>query len=176
MPDSGDESLGDGSRRVRSHLEDRSAKPNPPDAVVHDQDRPSCGVLPLVGTAAAGSFRVSHLFAERLHRQVAHDGEGEIEAARIVTDADLAGGCNFIDYVELPPGTSIGDHEHAFEEEELYLVLSGNGVMRLGDDQFPVGPGDLVRNPPGGWHGLTNPGPATLRLFVFELSVPGGRN
>lgn len=125
---------------------------------------------------ARDGFRMSHLFAERLHRQVAHDGEGEIEAARIVTDADLAGGCNFIDYVELPPGTSIGDHEHAFEEEELYLVLSGNGVMRLGYDQFPVGPGDLVRNPPGGRHGLTNPGPATLRLFVFELSVPGGKN
>lgn len=119
---------------------------------------------------------MSHLFAERLRRQVAHEGEGEIEAARIVTDTDLAGGCAFIDYVELPPGTSIGDHTHAFDEEEFYLVLSGSGVMRLGEDRFPVGPGDLVRNPPGGLHGLANPGPTTLRLFVFELSVPGGKD
>jgi 2-deoxy-scyllo-inosamine dehydrogenase (SAM-dependent) len=125
--------------------------------------------------AAREGFRVSHLFSEGLHRQVAHEGEGEIEAVRIVTAADLVGGCNFIDYVELPPGTSVGDHEHALDEEEFYLVLSGSGVMRLGDDCFPVGPGDLVRNPPGGLHGLVNTGPSTLKLFVFELSVRGGK-
>jgi radical SAM protein with 4Fe4S-binding SPASM domain len=123
--------------------------------------------------AAREGFRVSHLFSEGLHRQAAHDGEGEIEAARIVTHADLSGGCNFIDYVELPPGTSVGEHTHALDEEEFYLVLSGSGVMRLGEDSFPVGPGDLVRNPPGGFHGLANTGPATLKLFVFELSVRG---
>jgi quercetin dioxygenase-like cupin family protein len=97
-----------------------------------------------------------------------------VHAARIAQQVDLRGGCNFIDYVELPPGTSIGDHRHSPTEEEFYLVLDGTGLMRLEADTFPVTAGDLVRNPPGGLHGMTNTDrQALLRLFVFELAVDG---
>ncbi|MGQ4619740.1 cupin domain-containing protein [Nocardia sp. R7R-8] len=102
---------------------------------------------------------------------MAHFGDGEVLAKRIVTGADLAGGCNFIDYVEIPPGVSIGDHRHTEAEEEFYLFLSGAGLMRLEDDVFEVAAGDLVRNKPNGLHGLTNNGPEIIRLFVFELAV-----
>jgi mannose-6-phosphate isomerase-like protein (cupin superfamily) len=101
----------------------------------------------------------------------AHGGEGRIRFARVGDREELAGGCNFIDYAELPPGTSIGRHRHADDEEELYLVLEGEGEMWRDGERFAVREGHLVRNAPGGEHGLHNPGPAVLRLFVFELRV-----
>jgi mannose-6-phosphate isomerase-like protein (cupin superfamily) len=101
----------------------------------------------------------------------AHGGDGRIRFARIADAGALAGGCNFIDYAELPPGASIGRHRHAADEEELYLVLGGEGVMWRDGERFAVREGDLVRNAPGGEHGLENPGPEVLRLFVLELRV-----
>jgi mannose-6-phosphate isomerase-like protein (cupin superfamily) len=101
----------------------------------------------------------------------AHGGDGRIQFARIAAAGDLAGGCNFIDYAELPPGASIGRHRHACDEEELYLVLRGRGRMWRDGESFPVGEGDLVRNPPGGEHELCNTGDVPLHLFVFELRV-----
>ena len=102
---------------------------------------------------------------------VAHGGDGRIRFARIADAAALTGGCNFIDYAELPPGTSIGRHRHAGDEEEFYLVLEGAGSMWRDGESFEVRAGDLIRNAPGGEHGLRNTGDVPLRLFVFELRV-----
>jgi len=101
----------------------------------------------------------------------AHAGEGRIQFARIAEAGALRGGCNFIDYAEVPPGASIGRHRHGDDEEELYLILDGNGQMWRNGESFAVRAGDLVRNPPGGEHGLRNTGTTLLRLFVFELQV-----
>ena len=107
----------------------------------------------------------------RWPRCSAHAGTGLIRFARIAGAGDLAGSCNFIDYAEVPPGASIGRHRHGDDEEELYLVLDGEGQMWRNGETFDVRGGDLVRNPPGGEHGLRNTGDAPLRLFVFELRV-----
>jgi len=102
---------------------------------------------------------------------VAHGGEGLIRFARIAEAGGLAGGCNFIDYAELPPGASIGRHRHRDDEEELYLILDGEGRMVRDGEAFDVRAGDLIRNRPGGEHGLCNTGDRPLRIFVFELRV-----
>jgi mannose-6-phosphate isomerase-like protein (cupin superfamily) len=101
----------------------------------------------------------------------AHGGEGLIRFARIVDRAGLAGGCNFIDLAELPPGTSVGLHTHASTEEEFYLVLTGTGEMTRNGEVFQVHAGDLIRNPPGGTHALRNTGTQPLKIFVFEIAV-----
>jgi len=99
----------------------------------------------------------------------AHGGEGAIRFARIAEAAAFAGGCNFVDYAELPPGSSIGRHRHADDEEELYLVLAGDGTMWRDGASFAVRTGELIRNRPGGTHELRNTGAGVLRLFVIEL-------
>lgn len=102
----------------------------------------------------------------------AHEGVGEIRFARLAQRSELSGTCNFIDLAVLPPGSSIGRHRHREDEEEFYLVLEGRGRMWRDGQSFEVRAGDLVRTPPGGAHGLENPGPGELRLFVFEVGVP----
>lgn len=112
-----------------------------------------------------------NIFALPLQSAVAHHGIGLVNAVRIARAGDVAGACDFIDYAEVPHGNSIGDHRHGLDEEEFYLVLAGSGVLLQEVDRFPVVAGDLVRNPPGGFHGLRNTGDGPLRLFIFQLSV-----
>jgi mannose-6-phosphate isomerase-like protein (cupin superfamily) len=118
-------------------------------------------------------FDKANLRSLPLVEQPAHGGVGSIRMARVADRSDFAGGCNFVDYAVVPPGVSIGEHRHAPEEEELYLVLSGTALVSRGSELIPVRAGDLVRNPPGQLHGLRNEGSEEVELFVFELEVRG---
>lgn len=129
--------------------------------------------MAVIRSGVDGRFDRVRLDEVVLGRQVAHDGEGLIGFARLAERSTVQGECNFIDLAVLPPGASIGRHRHGEDEEEYYLVLSGDGTMWRDGDEFPVGPGDLVRNRPGGSHGLVNTGTEDLRLFVVELPVAG---
>jgi len=59
------------------------------------------------------------------------------------------------------PGGSTRRHRHR-TAEEVYLVISGEGRMELGDARFGLAPGDAVAIPPGTSHCLHNPGPEAL--------------
>ncbi|MGH8069844.1 MAG: cupin domain-containing protein [Candidatus Entotheonellia bacterium] len=121
--------------------------------------------------ATDAPFEQCNLYQLTLGETQAHGGTGWIRFARVATHQTLAGACNFIDYARLPPGATVGEHTHGEGEEEFYLILSGVGEMRLNGRVFPVRPGDLVRNPPGGTHALINTGPEELQMFVFEIQV-----
>jgi mannose-6-phosphate isomerase-like protein (cupin superfamily) len=106
--------------------------------------------------------------AARLHETIAHDGIGKILTCRVEAHG-VIGAANFIDITVMPPGTSIGLHTHGPADEEIYVVISGNGRMRLDAEEFAVGPGDVIVNSRCGTHGLINIGSKELRLVVVEL-------
>lgn len=116
-------------------------------------------------------FGRCNLYALELESVQAHAGKGLIRFKRIITHQGLAGACNFIDFTSMPPGTTIGEHVHNDQEEEFYLILQGTGQMWCNGEEFPVVPGDLIRNPPGGTHRLANTGQEELHMLVFELQV-----
>jgi mannose-6-phosphate isomerase-like protein (cupin superfamily) len=64
----------------------------------------------------------------------------------------------------LPPGTATTPHYHP-RSEEIYYILQGQGVMRIGDEVREVGPLDAIAIPPGAIHQLRNPGPEPLVLL-----------
>lgn len=69
----------------------------------------------------------------------------------------------------VPAGGSTLAHFHR-ESEEIYLVASGTGRMRLGEDERAIGAGDCVVIPPGTVHRLwADPGAA---LVVVCSCVP----
>jgi mannose-6-phosphate isomerase-like protein (cupin superfamily) len=102
------------------------------------------------------------------HRMVAHDGKGEILTSR-AEEVSTVGAANFLDLTILPPGTSIGVHTHGPADEEIYVIVSGEGTMRLEDEEFAVVPGDVIVNQRRGTHGLANTGTEPIRLVVVEL-------
>jgi len=105
-----------------------------------------------------------------LDEVTAHHGDGNILFSRIFGTGEFQGPWNFVDYAVLPRGASIGVHTHG-ENEELYLVLEGEGLMHLDGREFRVRPGSVVINRPGGTHGLKNEGTTPLKLFVVEVRV-----
>jgi quercetin dioxygenase-like cupin family protein len=53
------------------------------------------------------------------------------------------------------PGSSHEHHRHANAEEIQYLVR-GEGVVLDGDDEIPMGPGDVILTHKNVWHGFRN--------------------
>lgn len=98
------------------------------------------------------------------------DGEGECIGVTAFTADDFASKVMGVGMTIIPPGASIGDHPHG-NEEEVYAILSGEGVATLDGAQQRVRPGDIMLNAPGGTHGLVNDGSEDLVLFAFAASV-----
>lgn len=67
----------------------------------------------------------------------------------------------------LKPGAGIGYHEQ--NEDEVYYVLSGRGVMTLDGRPTDVGPGAAILTRTGSSHGLKQVGTDDLVLMIaFE--------
>ncbi len=78
----------------------------------------------------------------------------------------------FCDVYCFEPGQEQAGHKHAVGDK-LYYVLSGAGRIRVGGEERPVAPGDLVCAPAGEDHGVHNPGPERLVLLVMMAPKPG---
>ena len=61
-------------------------------------------------------------------------------------------------------GAETEEHYHG-AIEEIYFFTSGAGVMKLGDEESEVSPGDTVVIPPGTPHKLRNTGTEALKLL-----------
>lgn len=61
-------------------------------------------------------------------------------------------------------GASTQLHWHQ-QSEEIYHITAGEGVMTLGDAEFPVQVGDSICIPPGTRHCIKNTGRAPLHIL-----------
>ena len=77
----------------------------------------------------------------------------------------------FCDIYCFEPGQSQAGHAHG-DSDKVYLVLEGAGEFSVGDETARLGPGEAVRAPAGQIHGITNPGPHRLILYVFMAPKP----
>lgn len=69
----------------------------------------------------------------------------------------------------VPPGkAAFPFHSHTVNEE-MFVILSGSGELRLGDRAYPLRAGDVVACPPGGpetAHQIRNTGQEELRYLA----------
>jgi mannose-6-phosphate isomerase-like protein (cupin superfamily) len=70
----------------------------------------------------------------------------------------------------LKPGSGIGYHEQ--NEDEIYYVLSGRGVMTVDGKSFDVTPGTAVLTRPGSAHGLKQAGNEDLVIMINYEQQP----
>ena len=70
----------------------------------------------------------------------------------------------------LPTGAGTIPHHHV-RTEEIYYILQGEGVARIGDETRAVGPGDAIAIPPGVVHQVRNSGQGVLRFLCCCTGV-----
>ena len=72
---------------------------------------------------------------------------------------------------ELPPGCAqCPFHSHRVEEE-MFLILEGEGELRFGDQKYRIGKHDVIACPTGGpatAHQIINTGSTTLRYLSLS--------
>ncbi len=77
----------------------------------------------------------------------------------------------FCDIYCFEPGQSQAAQAHG-GSDKVYLVLEGSGEFAIGEETARLGPGEAVLAPAGVDHGVTNPGPERLMLYVFMTPKP----
>ncbi|MCL2512604.1 MAG: cupin domain-containing protein [Oscillospiraceae bacterium] len=98
-----------------------------------------------------------------------HGGEGLARMSSVYRRAELDSPLSFINYTVLPPGASIGIHTHR-DDEEVYVILEGTGIMEVDGAKIPVKAGDTVLNKPFGSHALYNGPGGDMRVLIFEAA------
>ena len=68
----------------------------------------------------------------------------------------------------LLPGQTARAHDHA-DMHEVFLVESGAGLMRVGDQEFALAAGTCVAVEPGESHEIENTGKDDLVLIYFGI-------
>lgn len=105
---------------------------------------------------------------QNFKKESAHGGRSTILTKRAFQNLE-ATNCNFIDLTIVPPRAEIGVHTHQLNNEELYIIISGEGKMFTDGEEFDVSSGDVVFNRPGGTHGLRNTSKTEMKLVVIEI-------
>ncbi|MDD2765453.1 MAG: cupin domain-containing protein [Opitutaceae bacterium] len=72
----------------------------------------------------------------------------------------------------IPPGASVCPFHSHLGQWELFVVRSGDGTVRAGDETHPVKSGDVFVHPPGEPHQITNSGTADLEVFIVADNPP----
>ena len=82
-------------------------------------------------------------------------------------------GCNL---TVVPPGKRAWPFHNHRVNEEMFVVLDGEGEVRIGPERFPIKKGDVIAHPPGGpetAHQIVNTSKAELKyLAISTLRMP----
>ena len=71
----------------------------------------------------------------------------------------------------LPPGKAQCPFHSHRGEEEMFLILEGEGELRFGDQRYPIRKHDVIACPPGGpevAHQIINTGKTTMRYLSLS--------
>jgi len=99
-----------------------------------------------------------------------HGGEGSIDIYRAFRRKDFSGAWDFAIRVVMPPGSSMGEHTHG-DDEEMYIILKGEGTMTIEGESRKVTSGDMIVNKPHGTHGLMNSSDSEIELLIIQAST-----
>ncbi|HEX9952144.1 MAG TPA: cupin domain-containing protein [Rubricoccaceae bacterium] len=100
-----------------------------------------------------------------------HGGAGAVVCREVLADYDRAtAGFTLVHDDTLAPGVSVGEHRHV-GDEEIYVILEGEGEMVVDGVVHAVGPGDVCVTRTGETHGITNTGEGELRVLVVGATL-----
>ena len=75
----------------------------------------------------------------------------------------------------VPPGKRAWPVHNHHVNEEMFLILDGSGVVRIGAAEYPIRKGDVIACPPGDKdtaHQIINTGDVELRYLSVSTEIP----
>jgi mannose-6-phosphate isomerase-like protein (cupin superfamily) len=106
--------------------------------------------------------------AEKQLQNSSHGGTGPVDLYEIWGSDNFQSDIDFCDRVVIPPGSTIGYHQHG-NNEEMYILLEGEGLMTMDGKKVVVGKGDMILNPADGHHGLVNNSAKDIDLLAMPM-------
>jgi len=101
-------------------------------------------------------------------REQMRGGKGKVEITHIFKKDEIRGKSRLCARITLQPGCSIGMHEHV-DEEEIFYILEGTGVVNDNGTEYTVCPGDAILTGGGDSHSIENTGNEPLVLLAVIL-------
>jgi uncharacterized cupin superfamily protein len=101
-------------------------------------------------------------------------GRGRVDARRRDLGTAVGSVSTGLKHYEVNPGKwATPLHCHSLEEE-LFVVLDGDGIVALGDEELAVRPGSVIARPPGtGVAHAFRAGDGGLRFLAYGTREPG---
>ena len=92
-------------------------------------------------------------------------GKGTVRIEHLWSKDELKGKTRLFAKLTLPPGASIGFHEHG-GEEEIFVILQGKGRIQDGAEVAEVGVGDTILTGNGAGHAVESIGDVPLEMVA----------
>jgi mannose-6-phosphate isomerase-like protein (cupin superfamily) len=99
-------------------------------------------------------------------KEKVRDGEGKATLLHLV-NCENEKNIRLLTEITLPPGASIGKHNHE-SEAEYYIILSGAGIVDDNGKVVKVEQGDAIITKDGAFHSIANNGSVPL---VFHAVI-----
>ena len=97
-----------------------------------------------------------------------HGGSGPIVFRRVLERTDFTAPVDFVDFTIVAPGSTIGRHRHV-GTEEIYYIVAGSPLMRVGAHEARLHPGGLSVVRDGDTHELINDTADAVELLVIQV-------
>jgi len=116
----------------------------------------------------------------RLTRELArpfanmNGGKGTVYYRRALGPSAFYSNWAFVDHLMVPSGASVGRHVHN-GVEEIYFVISGEGVALVNEENAPIRKGDAVPIRVKDVHSFENTGSADLEFLVYGVALEKGK-
>ncbi len=94
-------------------------------------------------------------------REAMRGGTGSVTLRHYFKPEEIKARTRLCAELTLPPGASIGTHDHT-GEDEIYIIQKGRGLMTDGGKEFTVTAGDAILTGQGASHSIKNTGPEDL--------------
>jgi mannose-6-phosphate isomerase-like protein (cupin superfamily) len=101
-------------------------------------------------------------------RENMRGGKGAISITHLLHQVQMTGKCRLLGKMVIKPDCSIGLHSHD-QEEEIYYILKGQGVVVDNDIRQEVSEGDVVLTGGGASHSIENVSDEDLEVLSIIL-------
>ena len=95
-------------------------------------------------------------------------GEGTVEMTHMLDESEAAKTGRTFALASIPPGASIGYHQHV-GDMEIYHILSGTASVRDDEVNEQLHPGDTMICYDGHWHSIANDTEEPLEYIALIL-------